>query len=98
MKNRYPKQPPIDNRRVAPGCEPFASKPLTRRQAEHIAITEGIKRARLWYTATPRVPMCSDMALLRNKPKGKRTVPVLVIPLNIADETRPSNKGQSPER
>ncbi len=31
---RPPKQPPIDNRFVAPGCEPFASKPRTRKQRD----------------------------------------------------------------
>lgn len=79
MKTRIPKQPPISNRYVAPGCEPFASKPLTKAQQIEAALSNA-KSGRIWFTATPRVPLCSDMRLLRRKPRAKHTR-VLVIPL-----------------
>lgn len=37
-------------------------------------------RPRKWFTETPCIPICSDMRLLRRKPKGKH-IPVIVVPL-----------------
>lgn len=43
MKNRIPKQPPIDNRYVAAGCEPFASLPLADGQLSDGQVADLLK-------------------------------------------------------